>query len=126
MNGNAYFLDTNAIIALLQGNKQIYGYLQTAQWIGISIISQIEFLAFPGLSNSDKQIFRQFLSRVHVIELSPSQTDIIDLIIKLRQKYNLKLPDAIIAATAIQYNAELITSDVHFAKIIELNTIGFV
>ncbi len=63
---------------------------------------------------------------MHVIELSPSQTDIVDLTINLRQKYNLKLPDAIIAATAIQCNAELITSDDHFAKIIELNSIGFV
>ncbi|MEK7396306.1 MAG: type II toxin-antitoxin system VapC family toxin [Candidatus Poribacteria bacterium] len=125
MSGNVYFLDTNAIIALLQGNKQIYEYLQNAQWIGISIINQIEFLVFPGLSDNDKQIFRQFLNRVHVIELSPSQTDIVELIIKLRQKYNLKIPDAVIAATAIQYNAKLITSDDHFGKIKELNIVDF-
>jgi tRNA(fMet)-specific endonuclease VapC len=125
MSGNFYFLDTNAIIALLQGNKQIYEYLQDAQWIGISIISQIEFLAFPNLPENDKEIFRQFLSRVNVIDLSSNQTDIIDLTIKLRQKYNLKLPDAVIAATAIQHNAKLITSDDHFAKIKELNIVDF-
>ena len=41
-----YLLDTNAIVALLQGNLQLLQLLQNADWIGISIISQIEFLAF--------------------------------------------------------------------------------
>jgi predicted nucleic acid-binding protein len=39
MNGNAYFLDTNAIITLLQGNKQLLQHLHDAQWVGISVIS---------------------------------------------------------------------------------------
>ncbi|HEY9607824.1 hypothetical protein [Allocoleopsis sp.] len=49
MRGERYLLDTNAIIALLQGNQQLIELLQDAEWIGISIISQIEFLVFPGL-----------------------------------------------------------------------------
>ncbi len=53
MNGNRYLLDTNAIVALLQGNPQITRLLQNADWIGISVISQIEFLAFSGLSQAD-------------------------------------------------------------------------
>jgi len=44
MRGERYLLDTNAIIALLQGNQQLIQLLQDAEWIGISIISQIEFL----------------------------------------------------------------------------------
>lgn len=46
MSGNRYLLDTNAIVALLQGNKRIIQLLLNANWIGISIISQIEFLVF--------------------------------------------------------------------------------
>jgi len=125
MNGEIYLLDTNAIIALLQGNKQLIQYLCNAQWIGISIISQIEFLVFPGLTDCDKEIFKQFLKRVDIIELSPDQNEMIDSIIKLRQQYNLKLPDTIIAATAIQYNSSLITSDSQFRRIKELNVIDF-
>ena len=48
MSGNRYLLDTNAIVALLQGNAQLVQLLQNADWIGISVISQIEFLAFSG------------------------------------------------------------------------------
>lgn len=125
MNGKVCFLDTNAIIALLQGNKQIIQYLHDAQWIGISVISQIEFLVFPDLTDDDKSIFKQFLQRIDVIGLSSKQDELIELIIKLRQQYNLKLPDVIIAATAILYNADLITFDNQFRRIKELNVIDF-
>jgi hypothetical protein len=54
MPGERYLLDTNAIIALLQGNQQLIELLQDAEWIGISIISQIEFLVFPGLNEADR------------------------------------------------------------------------
>jgi len=41
MSGNRYVLDTNAIIALLQGNIQLVQLLQNASWIGISIRSKL-------------------------------------------------------------------------------------
>ncbi|MGK7871873.1 MAG: hypothetical protein AB4426_00675 [Xenococcaceae cyanobacterium] len=49
MSGERYLLDTNAIVALLKENSQLILLLQNADWIGISVISQIEFLAFSGL-----------------------------------------------------------------------------
>jgi len=125
MSGKVCFLDTNAIIALLQGNKQIIKYLHDAQWIGISVISQIEFLVFPNLTDDDKNIFKQFIQRIDVVDLSSKQEELIEIIIKLRQQYNLKLPDVIIAATAILYNADLITFDNQFHRIKELNVIDF-
>ena len=62
-------LDTNAIVALLQGNIQLIELLKDADWLGVSVISQIEFLVFPGLSQDDRQIFEQFLQRVEVLGL---------------------------------------------------------
>ncbi|MFY7805843.1 MAG: hypothetical protein ACOVQ7_20735 [Limnoraphis robusta] len=41
MSGNRYLLDTNAIVALLQGTTQLVQLLRNADWIGISVISQI-------------------------------------------------------------------------------------
>lgn len=67
MSGNRYVLDTNAIVALLQGNIQIVELLKDADWIGVSVISQIEFLVFPGLTQDDRQIFELFLQRVEVL-----------------------------------------------------------
>ncbi|MEG3929733.1 MULTISPECIES: twitching motility protein PilT [unclassified Microcoleus] len=69
MSGNRYVLDTNAIVALLQGNIQLIELLKDADWIGVSVISQIEFLVFPGLTQDDRQIFEQFLQRVEVLGL---------------------------------------------------------
>ncbi|GIL23925.1 MAG: hypothetical protein BroJett042_24380 [Bacteroidota bacterium] len=41
--------------------------------------------------------------------------------ISLRQRYGIKVPDAIIAASAWQYDLPLITADVAFTKIKEVN-----
>ncbi|MEM0981349.1 MAG: hypothetical protein AAGH78_13880 [Cyanobacteria bacterium P01_H01_bin.58] len=46
MSGERYLLDTNAIVALLQGNDYLIQRLQEADWVGVSVISQIEFLVF--------------------------------------------------------------------------------
>lgn len=73
MSGNRYLLDTNAVIALLQGNQQVLQQLQNSDWIGISIISQLEFLSFSGLSESDRQLFNQFLQQVETLGLNPEQ-----------------------------------------------------
>ncbi len=108
MNGNRFLLDTNAIIALLQRNQQLIQRLKNAEWIGISIISQLEFLAFTGLSRADHRTFDQFLQRVEVIGLHSDQIDLLQLIIQLRQQYRLRLPDAIIASTSPYFDANLI------------------
>lgn len=41
----------------------------------------------------------------------------------LRRKYATKLPDAIIAATCIVYDLPLVTADIGFTKISELDVI---
>ena len=46
--------------------------------------------------------------------------------IELRIKYNLKLPDAIIAATASYLNLPLISADRAFGKINEIQSIRFI
>jgi predicted nucleic acid-binding protein len=43
--------------------------------------------------------------------------------IQIKQKYKLKLPDAIIASTAILYNLPFISADSDFKNIKELNLI---
>lgn len=67
MSGNRYLLDTNAIVALLQGNPQLIQVLQNADWIGVSVISEIEFLAFSGLSQDDRLLFNSFFSESRLL-----------------------------------------------------------
>lgn len=125
MPGESYLLDTNAIIALLQGNSRLLQLLQNAEWIGVSIISQIEFLVFRGLSEADQQAFNQFLQHVEIVWIEQTQPELIDLTIQLRQQYRLKLPDAIIAATAIQFGASLVTADAQLRNIPDLDAVDF-
>ena len=125
MNGNRYVLDTNAIIALLQGNTQLIQLLQNANWIGISIISQIEFFVFSGLTQSDLQLFQQFIQRVEIVGLAAGDPVLVDKIIEIRQQYRLKLPDAVIAAITIKNSASLVTADQEFAKINSLKIINW-
>jgi tRNA(fMet)-specific endonuclease VapC len=126
MNGNRpYLLDTNAIVALLQGNVPLGQLLFGADWIGISVISQIEFLAFSGLTENDHTLFSQFLQRVEVVDLVGKDDGLMEKIIEIRQQYRLKLPDAVIAAMAIQNSAILVTADQEFSKVSALMISGW-
>ncbi|ARV58780.1 twitching motility protein PilT [Nostocales cyanobacterium HT-58-2] len=125
MNGKRYLLDTNAIVSLLQGSSALVTLLQNAEWVGISVISQIEFLAFSELSESDCQLFEQFLKRVEVINLVASNNLLIEQIIQIRLQYRVKLPDAIIASTALQVGASLVTNDRELTKVTTLTIINW-
>ncbi len=127
MNGKPirYLLDTNAVVALLQGHTGLAQQLLDAEWVGISIITQLEFLAFPALSTSDAEHFQHFAQRVNVIGLTPYAATYLQTIVRIRQQYRLKLPDAIIAATALEYAATLVTADQQLHVIPELGILDF-
>lgn len=125
MSGNCYLLDTNAIIALLQGDSKLIQLLQGAEWIGISVISHLEFLAFTNLTETDKKLFQQFLPQVEVLNLSSQDESLVNQIILIRQQHRLKLPDAIIAAMAKQKSAKLVTRDVQFNRVTDLTIINW-
>jgi tRNA(fMet)-specific endonuclease VapC len=121
MSGNRYFLDTNAIIYLLQNeSSNLLNLLNSSSWVGISIISQIEFLSFSKLSKDDKHLFNSFVQHVEVIEVLSSNIRLIDDIIKLRKNYSIKLPDAMIVGSAIYSNSVLISNDNELYKIKEV------
>ncbi|MEZ4605430.1 MAG: type II toxin-antitoxin system VapC family toxin [Deinococcales bacterium] len=118
MSGNRFLLDTNAIIHLLKFDQNLATNLQKASWIGISII--IEFLAFPKLDATDKAIFERFVSRIHIVGLEPKNRELLYKVIELRRLYKLKVPDAIVAATALVLKAVLVTQDDDFKKVQDL------
>ena len=124
MNGK-FLLDTNAVVALLDGNYSLSQTLQTAVWVGISVITELEFLSFSGLTVQDEAIFQQFKSRVEVIDLQASDNKLLARIITVRKLSNVKLPDAIIAASAIENGATLLTQDAGFSKIALLSVQNF-
>lgn len=125
MNGERYLLDTNAVVSLLRGDTAIVSQLKSAAWIGISVISQIEFLAFTGLSDSDRALFAEFLRRFHVVGLNGDATELINQIVQVRQAHRLKLPDAIIVASALTMRASLVTGDQQVQNVPQLKIVSF-
>lgn len=98
-------LDTNAILYLLGG--KLAEPLPAGQYF-ISVISEIELLSYPLLDESARSKIEAFLLEVTVIGLSES---VKELAIRLRRERQLKLPDAIVTATALSLGATLLTND---------------
>jgi len=62
----------------------------------------MELLSYPMIMPDDENILRNFLNSIDIIEMN----DVIkEKAISLRKEYHLKLPEAIICATAYCENA---------------------
>jgi predicted nucleic acid-binding protein len=78
----------------------------------ISIITFIETLANPNMTIAEEATARDFLSGCAVIDITPEIREKAILIRRSGKK--LKLPDAIIAATALELKSILLSTDTHF------------
>jgi len=113
---NLILLDTNVVLYFLGG--RLTNPLPLGQYF-VSVITEIELLSYPSLSSDEEVRIRDFLAKITVVELESS---IKDLAITFRKQYRLRLPDAIIAATAQVLKATLFTNDVRLANLTEINT----
>lgn len=113
MNGHSLLLDTNIIQYLLNGDDELEHLLQGTT-VFVSVVTRVELLSRPDLDPKGEKIIRELLDQAKVMEFS---TVIQERTILLRRKHKLKLPDAIIAATASFLNVQLVTADVRFAKL---------
>ena len=118
MSGIDFIADTNALLYLLKGNACMQSY--SSKKLGISIISEMELLSFSDINQEDEKIIRALIKDCLIFELNHQ---IKNKTILLRKKYRIKLPDAIIAATAIENNIKLLTADKGFNKITELDLV---
>ena len=112
-----YLLDTNALVALLRGHADLLATVESADWLGVSVINVLEFLGFDGLSEIDRQLFNELLQRIAVVDLLVGNAALIALIIEIRQSKSLKLPDAIVMACAATHQATVLTHDVQLLKL---------
>jgi len=119
MPGKRLLLDTNAIIQLLAGNEELIALVATADFIATSIICELEFLSFQGLSGEDADLYSSLRSRIRVFGLPENDPRLSGRICAVRFSSGLKLPDAIIAGTAIHHECVVVTSDAHFNKLKE-------
>jgi predicted nucleic acid-binding protein len=116
MSGDKYLLDTNIVLYILNGDDDLTTFLYN-QHICISIITEMELLSFSGISKQEMHNLTNFINK---IEITPLDEQVKNIAISLRKKLKLKLPDSIIAATAIAYDIPLITADKQFKAITDL------
>ncbi len=109
-----YVLDTNVALYLLSG--RLVNPLPVGEFY-VSIISEIEMLSFSAIGQEEESKIRQFLAQVTIVGLSE---EVKQFTIEIRRKYRLKLPDAIVCATAIILDSNLLSNDVQLGKVTEL------
>lgn len=111
-------IDTNIVIYTIKGLPVIEPYLFYD--FAVSEISIIELL---GVKNIETFTLTSRQKIINGIITYPFNSEIREIAIELKQKYTLKIPDAIIAATSIHYDQSLLTADKDFAKIKEISSI---
>lgn len=125
--GIKYLWDTNITVYYLQQQfsvsaEKFMDELLIEYQPAISVISEIELLCWKSHSEKDEIILRSFIQDAIVIEL---ETSIKLKTAEIRKSTKLKLPDAIIAATAIEFDLILLTRNVSdFNKIPSLKFIN--
>ena len=101
------------MLYFLNGEKTLIPLLEEKN-LFLSFITQLELLGNQNLKPGDILKIKQFISECTVIDITPA---IKELVISIRKKYNMKLPDCIILATSLWLNMPLITADQDFKKI---------
>lgn len=113
MNGGSIVTDTNPLIYLLNGSKKAAEYLNDKQ-VWISAISELELFGKKGLTTAEKREIDFLVESCFIAELNFGIKNITK---ELLQTVNIKLPDAIIAATALYLDLPLLTFDADFSRI---------
>lgn len=118
---NRLIVDTNIIAYFFEGDKYA-GKIILEKDYSISAVTYIELLSNLRYSKVHRSVIKDFLNTTPIIQTIPS---ICDIAIDIRLSYNIKLPDAIIAATAHYLDLPLMTADQSFFKIKEIEIIKF-
>jgi len=100
--GKRYILDSNTVIDYIAGLHPD----RARQWlnqvidieINVSVITKIEVLSFDPDKDDNYPALVDFFEVANIAELS---NEVVSKTIQIRQKQKIRLPDAVIAATAI-------------------------
>ena len=108
--GKRYLLDSNTVIDYIAG---LYSD-KAKQWLNqiidkeivVSVITKIEVLSFDPDKDDNYSILVDFFESSTVLELSES---VVNKTIQIRQKQKIKLPDSVIASTALVHGLVLVS-----------------
>lgn len=120
--------DTNVIIEYFKGNELTKKILNSilSEDIAVSVITLME-LMIGALNKRELKKIKRAINSFIILQISEEISEMaITLIEKYSKSHGLKIPDALIAATAIYHNAKLWTYNVKdFHYIDGLNLLDF-
>lgn len=121
-----YLIDTNVVIDFLGELLPEKALSKMDEIIDkdfyLSVINKIELLGFEGIKEDEELLFHEFINTSILLELN---SKIIDKTIDLRKHYAIKLPDAIIAASALENDLIILTRNIKdFSKIKSLGVLN--
>ncbi|UXZ05310.1 type II toxin-antitoxin system VapC family toxin [Moraxella nasicaprae] len=110
MSGTSYLLDTCFILGLYNGNVDALAKMAGVNLneCTVSIINEIELLGYQNINSTDEQELKELLNHLTILGLD---TAVKSKTIELRKRHKIKLPDAIVLATALTHNVELLSLD---------------
>jgi len=114
-------VDSNVIIKIIDGDIDIDTIIEGHNKYFISVISYMEVLGFSFSSIEDKNKSKAVVSS---FDIEYIDKEIADKVVEIRSKTKIKLPDAIIAGTAIVKRMSLMTYDPDFKKIKSLKLLA--
>jgi hypothetical protein len=106
MSGNRLLLDSNICIYLSQKALIASDIISPADFVAISIITYMETLGFDFKEDFEENYLINFFAKLSILPINGA---IANRVIAYRKKKKIKLPDAILLATAREYNCKLVT-----------------
>jgi hypothetical protein len=121
-----YLIDTSAVIKYLNGSFPEMGLKLMDQLIDeeslLSFITEIELQVWNPANPDDLHVYEQFVGSSFVFGIDQP---VIAETIRIRKDHHIKLPDALIAATAIVHDLTLVAdNDKDYTKVLHLKYIN--
>ncbi len=110
MNGNKSALDSNLIILASRQQIDTEKLLSLYDEFYVSIVTYMEVYAYDFQNQDEKDLIDELFANLEIVEVSRAVAD--QAIIYRKNKIKrIKLPDAIILATAKYLNADFLSDD---------------
>ncbi|MVM40783.1 PIN domain-containing protein [Spirosoma sp. HMF3257] len=118
-NPSGLFVDTNALIRLLEGDELVITLLSD-RLVYASVITEMEMQCKANQPTEERKLIKSLLNDCIIIELTPQ----VKLeAIKIRRTTRMKLMDSIVAASARFHGLPIVTGDNAFERVAHLDLI---
>lgn len=106
MSGNRLLLDTNILIYLSKGEIKLIDFAASNDTLYISVITLMEVKGYKFKTSKEESLISSLCSMMNHVYIDEA---IVEEVIRIRKKGRIKLPDAIIMASAIVKGQILVT-----------------